>query len=287
MNSRKTLFLSVVVASAVGGISRADWDPTMGHKMHYPQLPDVTETGINVNATWKYPFTSPTAPQPFSKILADDFRCTETGPINDVHIWGSWLNDQVFTGTRFKLSIHEDIPAIPGVPDSYSRPGQQLWQHVFDPGQYVGRIYSQGPTERFWDPNTNRVLGGDNQVWQYNFTNLPNPFVQQEGKIYWLDVQAWVPETFPGAFGWKTTNPQITPHFMDDAVYGDTDLFAGPPVPQFPDPNPPGPALTPWNDLVYPPGPFEFQSMDLAFVITPEPMSAGVLLLGFLLRRRR
>jgi len=256
--------------------------------MHYPQLPDLSTSGIDVNATWKYPI-SPTAPRPFSKILADDFRCSETGPINDIHIWGSWLDDQVFSGTQFKLSIHADIPAISGIPGSYSRPGPELWKAVFTPGSYLPRPLGTGATERFWDPNTNQILGTDNEVWQYNFTNIPNPFVQEEGKIYWLDVQALVPESFPGAFGWKTTNPQVTQHFMDDAVYGDTVDFSGPPIPQFPNPNPNDPTgLLPWRDLVYPPGAFEGQSIDLAFVITPEPVSlAGFAIACVLLMRRK
>ena len=33
--------------------------------------------------------------------------------------------------------------------------------------------------EYFYDPNIDQIIGTDNQVWQYNFTNLPNPFIQQ------------------------------------------------------------------------------------------------------------
>jgi hypothetical protein len=281
---KHAILAGAAIASLVGGIARADWNPGDPHKMHYPQLPDLTTSGINVNASWTQPFQPGF---PFSKILADDFRCSETGPINDVHIWGSWLNDQMYPGARFKLSIHSDVPAISGIPNSYSRPGAELWSHIFEPTTYVARPYASGVPERFWDPNTNQVLGQDSVIWQYNFTHIPNPFYQEEGKIYWLDVQVFTP-TPSTVFGWKTTNPQVTPHFMDDAVYGDTIEFGGPPVPQFPDPNNPTGGPTPWNELRYPIGPFEFQSMDLAFVITPEPASAaGLLVLGVLLRRRR
>jgi hypothetical protein len=67
--------------------------------------------------------------------------------------------------------------------------------------------------------------------------------------VYWLDVRA---ESFdPNAvFGWKTS----LDHWNDDAVYWD-DTFS--PIPQ---------------ELVYPAGhPMEGQSIDLAFVIVPEP----------------
>ena len=290
MKNAKLVYLCLTAATFAGGMAKADWNPGDGHKMHYPQLPDLTPSGIDVNATWKYPFTNPAAPLPYSKILADDFRCSETGPINDIHIWGSWLNDQVYSGVEFKLSIHSDVPAVSGIPGSYSHPGPELWKAFFLPGSYLPRPVGTGATERFWDPNTNQ-FGTDHEVWQYNFTNIPNPFVQEQGKIYWLDVQAFVPDSFPGAFGWKTTNPSDprTPHFMDDAVYGDTQFFGGPPIPQFPNPNPNDPiGPLPWHDLIYPIGQYEFQSMDLAFVITPEPVSlAGFAIAGVLLMRRR
>jgi hypothetical protein len=98
-------------------------------------------------------------------------------------------------------------------------------------------------------------------VWQYNFTNILNPFPQKQGEIYWLDVQAQ-PLDPSTVFGWKTTNPRDprTPHFMDDAVFADTAGFNGP-------------LVTPWQPMVYPVGqhPYGGQSIDQAFVITPEP----------------
>ncbi|MFH1700549.1 MAG: hypothetical protein ABIE07_08170, partial [Candidatus Zixiibacteriota bacterium] len=49
-----------------------NWTVDDPHKMHFPQLPD--ETGWAVNAT-----------QPL--IIADDFLCTESGLIKDIHFW--------------------------------------------------------------------------------------------------------------------------------------------------------------------------------------------------------
>ena len=57
----------------------ADWKPEDGHKMHFPQLPD--EDGWDVNATWP-------------KVLADDWTCSETGWVKDIHFWGSWMYGQ-------------------------------------------------------------------------------------------------------------------------------------------------------------------------------------------------
>lgn len=276
MRSRKALLLGAAIAVIAGGASKADWNPGDPYKMHYPQLPDLTTSGLDVNATFK-------GTTPFVKVLADDFKCSSTGPINDIHIWGSWLNDQVYNGAQFKLSIHSDIAAGPNL--GYSYPGNELWSAIFQPTQYVARPYASGVPEHFYDPNTNQILGNDTQIWQYNFTNIANPFVQQQGVIYWLDVQVLVPDTSPYAFGWKTTNPQVTQHFLDDAVYGDTQVFAGPAIPQFPGTG----GLLPWKDLHYPLGvPFETSSMDLAFVITPEPAGlVGLASLAVLLRRRK
>jgi uncharacterized protein (TIGR03382 family) len=130
-----------------------------------------------------------------------------------------------------------------------------------------------GPSqEKFYHPNVDQIIGTDTQVWQYNFL-IPASlaFMQQRGTVYWLDVQA-LPPTTDTVFGWKTS---ASPHFRDDATWGDTP-FGGVP--------------TGWQPLIYPPGfPLGGQSMNLAFVITPEP---AITLLGLgglaaLMRRRR
>ena len=79
------------------------WVEGDDHKMHYPQLPN--ELGWNVNATWPV-------------VLADDWRCTETGWVKDLHFWGSWKNGDPGYIPQFILSIHEDIPAGTGCIDT-------------------------------------------------------------------------------------------------------------------------------------------------------------------------
>ncbi len=239
-------------------VVRADWDPTQPAKWF--QLPDLNN-GMDVLDTFN--------PQlPHNKILADDFLCTQSGPITDVHIWGSWLNDKVpvdasglLSPPLFHLSIHSDIPATPGT--SYSQPGQELWSMNVLPSQM--RIYATG-NERFYDPNLGQIIGFDTQVWQYNF-DLPAAlaFQQQQGTIYWLDVQV-MPQppgdaTGPFLFGWKTSFQ----HFNDDAVFGDNTTFGGPPA--F------------WRDLH---DPASGQSLDMAFALTtvPEPGTGLLVFLG-------
>ena len=51
-------------------------------------MPDLNPTGLDVLDTLQ-----PFGEQPQWKILADDFLCTQSGPITDIHIWGSWLNN--------------------------------------------------------------------------------------------------------------------------------------------------------------------------------------------------
>ncbi|MGH7176079.1 MAG: PEP-CTERM sorting domain-containing protein [Tepidisphaeraceae bacterium] len=266
----------------------ADWGLNEAHKMHYPQLPDMSSHGLDVNATfWGTPGNPSPPIFPFQKVLADDWTCSSSGPVSDIHIWGSWLHDQKFTGTIFHLSIHADIPNS-GLPGDYSRPGALLWEGFFDPGEYSQRIWGTTIGERVWDPNTGSFLGTDTLVWQYNFEDIPEPFTQQFGTTYWLDVQALVPPspspTDPQfVFGWKTS---ASPKWKDDAVYGDNDVFGAYPFPQFPDPSSPG-GLTPWKDMHHPDNPNE--SIDLAFVITPEPASLTLIGLAgavLLLKRR-
>ena len=91
--------------------AQADWFPGDDHKMHYPQLPDPDGWDINVH-DWT---------------LADDWQCSETGTVSDVHFWVSWEQDMGDPAmiTQITLSIHNDIPAgTGGIP--WSRPGNQI-----------------------------------------------------------------------------------------------------------------------------------------------------------------
>ena len=277
----KTLALTMTLVLVGAGPTLADWDIGDPYKMHFPQLPDENSTGLDVHASWPW---QPGATQ--GKILADDFLCTATGPITDIHIWGSWLNDVLpnpngtnpdANAVAFKLSIHADIPAVvdlaTGQVLEHSRPGEELWQTVFsstNPNK-TARLWSTGP-EQFYDPNIDQIIGSDSQIWQYNFFIDPaDAWVQEKGTIYWLDVQA-VPDEQQAVFGWKSSRD----HWNDDAVWGDTDAMFG-------DVNAAG-----WSELIYPAGhPLEGQSIDLAFVITPEPASMALMALGGLMMFRR
>lgn len=242
---KRLTFLAVVALAATPVLG--DWFPADGHKMHWPQLPDPL--GWDVNAT-------------FPKVLADDWQCSGTGPVQDIHFWGSWKGDVVGQITSFHLSIHADIPAGGGVP--YSRPGQELWS--FETTSFVTRPIDPPSMEGWFDPNTGVVLPNDHtHYFQYNVMNIPMPYIQTAGTIYWLDISAHVaPGPAQAQWGWKSTPASL--QFNDDAVWGDF----------------PAPA---WVDLHNPLAPT--QSLDLAFVITPEPASLALLALGAMMLRRR
>jgi hypothetical protein len=254
MLTTKKLQFAVGLAAGIllsAATASADWKEGDPYKMHYPQLPDPN--GFDVNMT--YP-----------KVLADDWRCTETGPVSDVHFWFSFPRDQVTELLKIHVSIHKDIPAGP---TSFSRPGELLWQRDFVPGEF--RL--AGPfsgVQSWYDPNTGELRPDDHfNYGQVNITDILDPFVQQKDSIYWLDLSIM---TSGGQVGWKTSR---SPHFNDDAVW--SDYVIGTPDPY--------PVPLGWQELRYPSG----ASMDLAFVITPEPgtMLLVPLLSLLALRRRR
>ncbi|MEZ6319424.1 MAG: PEP-CTERM sorting domain-containing protein, partial [Phycisphaerales bacterium] len=90
---------------------------------------------------------------------------------------------------------------------------------------------------------------------------IADPFYQEAGTIYWLDLSVITLDPL-ARVGWKTS----LDHFEDDAVWSVAGLG--------------------WQELF---DPFNGQSLDLAFVITPEPATAVLLGVGTVLacRRRR
>ncbi|HIE11035.1 MAG TPA: hypothetical protein EYP62_05425 [Kiritimatiellae bacterium] len=230
-------FCLVLVLSAWAPAALATWDEGDPYKMHWPQLPDLSITGMDVNAT-----------QPF--ILADDFRCVQSGPITAIHVWGSWRDDQVDPNPAFILSIHSDIPA--GQEASYSMPGTTLWTRTFIPGEYDYRIYALELSEGWLDPPDDYVPPpADTICYQYNFPVDPlDAFYQTNETIYWVDVQV-LPSDPIYVFGWKTAVPDL--RWNDDACWTTGE-----------EPDPTGG----WVNLVYPPlHPLGTQTLDLAFVI--------------------
>ena len=206
------------------------WMPEDPHKMHFPQLPD--HQGWAVNAT---------APV----ILADDWMCSETGWVKDIHFWGAYMFGGVGRVDRFILSIHSDVPA--GVDQDYSHPGDLLWEFTTD---YFSETPIDEQTPEGWYQPEAGFYAGDDHIGLYQYDiYLPEErwFAQEEGTIYWLNITAVFDDpTLDAYWGWKSSIEQ----WNDDATWAlDGENF--------------------WIDLHYPPD-FQ-QSLDLAFIITGEP----------------
>jgi hypothetical protein len=238
------------------------WNP--GDPYKWVQTPDLTATGVDVNCTTHSTFGP-------IRVVASDFPCTSTGPIDDFHIWGSWKNDLLPYGNAnavtFRLSIYGDVPADQ---QNFSHPLTQpvLWQGTFTPGTYQSRQYVTNINEWYYDPvGGEAIYPGDHVCWQYNFDVRDlvgtQPFLQQgtlaDPKVYWLAVSAVVDD--PNAdFGWKTT--PLNQRWNDDATWQIDNLDN-------------------WNELFYPSAhPLNGVSADMAFVITPEPSTVVLLLSG-------
>jgi len=270
-----TICLTAVAVLALGAsAARADWDPMppddpQNHKMHYPQMPDLEDTGLNVYGS---DVTDPDygwAPV----WLADDWQCSQSGHVTDIHIWGSYLDDQVppaddsdFIGLH--LAIFDNIPAGESA-TGYSMPGEQRWEGFFGPPwgtwgepNYSWRHYAES-NEGFYDPSRDQIVGSDTQVLQFNVDiDEEGAFFQEEGEVYWLGVQAVIDASGMPKWGWKTS----LDHWEDDAVWGE-----GYEVPGAPD----------WDKMVYPEGHvLQGESIDLSFVITPEPATLALMGLG-------
>jgi len=178
-------------------------EPWQNHKMHFPQLPDLI--GWDVNAV-------------FPKTLADDWQCSQSGPVEDIHFWGSWKNldgmpntDDFYTPMPwFGLSIHRNLPVgHPDNPYDWSIPGEMIW---WWDGEIEGEPFDPPTLEAWYDPNLDSTICNDHMAyWRYDFyldQAYPpaDSFYQHKDSIYWLNI-AVEPSTSPPTI----TKPKIAP----------------------------------------------------------------------------
>ena len=199
------------------------WTEDQPYKMHWAQMPNPGGWDVEFGAS----------------VLADDWLCTESGPVADIHFWISWMKDQQTSIPGFTAMIYSDVPDPDGDGPAYSTPGQLLWSAFFEPGSFV--VHDMPSELQGWfDPSVNQYVLEDHQRWQQvDICTIPDPFVQEQGTIYWLALDFG---TLPFV-GWKES---AIDHFNDDGVWWDK-------------------ADKRWIELC---DPLHGASMDLAFVIT-------------------
>jgi len=233
---RKSIVLLAALTFAVAwaGLATADWlpgwdDPEV--KMHYAQLPDTTTFGWDV-------LSSGVCATPVCRV-ADDFMCTETGWVKDIHFWGSWKNDVMGQIEYFHFEIFAN---------NAGQPGQRLWWYDA-PIADVQIVTKNAPNEGWWNPCAPEVLPLNHAAYyQYNVDILQGRwFCQDQGQVYWLSVYACVVDPLT-QWGWKTSISQL---YGEDGMYGWT---GGPWI---------GYLVDPTTQL----------SRDLAFVITGDAVA--------------
>jgi hypothetical protein len=209
----------------------------MDHKMHYPQYPDPA--GWDVRLPEIELITD----------IADDWMCSESGYVEDIHFWISWNGDAVPQdfNVDFNIRIYDDIPAGES-PTEYSMPGNMLWQKSFNPGSYTYEFVFEHPQGWFnpFVPEPVHIPWDHMNCYRIDIVDIPEPFEQEEGIVYWLVISANAPDPDLQA-GWKTSPD----HFNDIAVWFNTSTAHG------------------WQPLF---DPITQEALSMSFVINGNPV---------------
>jgi len=236
---------STGLLAAEGGTG-CDWQSGDLHTMHWPQLPDFGTTGSSVSLA--------------GAVLADDFLCTSTGYIREVHLWASFVDDRApkegSDALTVELRIYADSPAIG---QQGSQPGGLLWTQTFGPGQYTAQEVHDGP-EDWYDPASEIHLPDNHRkAYRYSFCIASNPFYQQERNTYWLAVRV-ASSSVNYSLGWATTPRRQ--RWNGDAMCLPTGQFA-------------------WTPMAYPRNHrYVDEPVGLAFVLASGDETAGAHELG-------
>jgi hypothetical protein len=232
---------TLIAAAILGAMAlpaAADWFEGEPHKMHFPQLPDPNGWDINITGT--------------NNEVADDWRCSETGPVSDLHFWYSVQGDDPGTQiTSVTATIYSDFPGEP-----FSRPDAILWTRTFSGTSDFSVIPYGTGTQGFASPQQGPVgwePADHTNFWQLNVRNISNPFTQTFNTLYWLGLSVQISGTSP--VGWKTSLDA----YQDDSTFRGTNGS--------------------WNELV---DPLSGRSLNQAFVVTPEPSAAAIVSSGCL-----
>lgn len=192
------VFFACLLLTTVNKPAAADWHPGDDYKMHAPQLPDPEGWDICLLDQW----------------LADDFECTESGPIRDIHFWISWRHGEVgeILSDALEVNIFDDLAG---------QPNNQRWQ--LGPGMGNVTIVPYGNGAQGWYCPAFQELNPPPdhfEFFQVNITDIQDPFQQTAGEYYWLVLR--VNQVFPptSVVGWKTSlnSPPLQP-FRSPALW--------------------------------------------------------------------
>jgi hypothetical protein len=162
------------------------------HKMHYPQPPDPYGWDVDFG-NWR---------------LGDDWKCSETGPVSDIHFWISWWEDVVLDIPWIYVSIWSNNLGPP------STPRIMLWDRIFYEGEFHVKEPQYGQQGWLW-PWCDYEKDNHNKYFQIDIENIVDPFTQTACEIYWLVLD--MPFDQEMNVGWKTTYEDL--HFMDYGVW--------------------------------------------------------------------
>jgi hypothetical protein len=130
--------------------------------------------------------------------LADDWRCDETGTVDDIHFWYSWQGDTEGNIYAVTVKIYSDNPFGP----FGSEPNDLKWSRTFYDNEFVWSPWPITGVQGWYDPLVPWWLYPDHSNFYYlSIDEIDEPFIQEQGNIYWLSIEMetdWLA-------GWKTT----------------------------------------------------------------------------------
>ena len=150
-------FIVLAIAKGAGGTYTAD-DGTVGIPYILARGEDLVPIN-NDSVKWKQPPDETPAgmdiridrDQDIDRVVADDFECTTTGPITDVHFWGSWYRDPELRGYITRI---QRLPTECGKPES--------------PGRYIPSVGYGWVRSRIVLIKNSCPLGESIQIWRLN-----------------------------------------------------------------------------------------------------------------------
>ena len=160
----KKLLVFYIVAIFVmmsAGVEAIDGNP-----VKWTQPPDM-EYGVNIKSTESEP------------IVADDWKCDDPREIVDVHFWGSYIGWE------------RENPGPPPLPPPGVRAFKiRIYSNVPGPPSHPGRLLYEESVTEFKEEYYGTITHPD-KTYEHKFyysLDLPEPFYQREGTVYWLSL---------------------------------------------------------------------------------------------------